>query len=173
VGTIGSSLASAFDFTVDRLCTRLEGLSDEEYFWEPVSGCWSLREGPDGRWLLDGGAPDGAAPITTIAWRIGHAGGLALGGFADQLFADGTLTPDAIAFPRHAADVERFVRSNYASWRDGMVEIGDAGFEELLGPAWGPYAASNHLDLALHVLDEVVHHGAEIGLLRDLYARRS
>ena len=28
------------------------------------------------------------------------------------------------------------------------------------------------LDLALHVLDEVIHHGAEIGLLRDLYLHR-
>jgi hypothetical protein len=27
--------------------------------------------------------------------------------------------------------------------------------------------------LALHVLDEVIHHGAEIGLLRDLYAHRA
>jgi hypothetical protein len=26
-------------------------------------------------------------------------------------------------------------------------------------------------DLALHVFDEVVHHGAEVGLLRDLYVR--
>jgi hypothetical protein len=28
------------------------------------------------------------------------------------------------------------------------------------------------VDLVLHVLDEVVHHGAEVGLLRDLYLRR-
>jgi hypothetical protein len=42
--------------------------------------------------------------------------------------------------------------------------------------AWaivGPYAESNTVDLALHVLDEVVHHGAEVGLLRDLYSHRS
>jgi hypothetical protein len=25
----------------------------------------------------------------------------------------------------------------------------------------------------MHVLDEVIHHGAEVGLLRDLYAHRS
>ena len=36
----------------------------------------------------------------------------------------------------------------------------------------GPYAESSTVDLALHVLDEVVHHGAEVGLLRDLYAHR-
>jgi hypothetical protein len=29
------------------------------------------------------------------------------------------------------------------------------------------------VELALHVLDEVIHHGAEIGLLRDLYSHRS
>ena len=22
---------------------RLDGLTDEEYFWEPVAGCWSVR----------------------------------------------------------------------------------------------------------------------------------
>jgi hypothetical protein len=29
-----------------------------------------------------------------------------------------------------------------------------------------------HVDLALHVFDEIVHHGAEVGVLRDLYLRR-
>ena len=27
---------------------RLDGLTDEEYFWEPVDGCWSLRRAEDG-----------------------------------------------------------------------------------------------------------------------------
>jgi hypothetical protein len=40
---------------------------------------------------------------------------------------------------------------------------------------WAWAGAANHrtIDLALHVLDEVIHHGAEVGLLRDLYFRRS
>jgi hypothetical protein len=29
------------------------------------------------------------------------------------------------------------------------------------------------VDLALHVLDEVIHHGAEVALLRDLFAHRA
>ena len=37
-----------------------------------------------------------------------------------------------------------------------------------LGADWSPNADSNTLDLAPHVLDEVVHHAAEVGLLRDL-----
>ncbi len=33
------------------------------------------------------------------------------------------------------------------------------------------WADETYLKLALHVLDEVAHHGGEIGLLRDLYLR--
>ena len=33
-------------------------------------------------------------------------------------------------------------------------------------------AESNTVDLALHVLDEVIHHGAEVSLLRDLFSCR-
>ena len=27
----------------EQLRPRLDGLSDAEYFWEPVAGCWSVR----------------------------------------------------------------------------------------------------------------------------------
>ncbi len=27
----------------NQLRPRLAGLTDEEYFWEPVSGCWNIR----------------------------------------------------------------------------------------------------------------------------------
>ncbi len=39
-----------------------------------------------------------------------------------------------------------------------------------LGPAFGPWAESNKADSLLHVVDELIHHGAEVALLRDLYA---
>ena len=38
-----------------------------------------------------------------------------------------------------------------------------------LGPSWGDAAERTRLDLALHAERELVHHGAEIALLRDLY----
>ena len=37
------------------------------------------------------------------------------------------------------------------------------------GPAEGPYAAAPLASLVLHINREVIHHGAEITLLRDLY----
>jgi hypothetical protein len=176
MGTIGVSVLGVFDHVYGRLVTRLEGLSDDEYLWEPVAGCWSLRPAEDGRWRLDGGGGGGPAPdpvpLTTIAWRLCHVGGLGLLGFANWLFGDGALRPDAIDYPGRAADLLGFLDAAYADWRAGLETLTDAAWEEALGEKWGAYAESNTLDLALHLLDELVHHGAEASLLRDLYAVR-
>jgi hypothetical protein len=41
-----------------------------------------------------------------------------------------------------------------------------------LGDVWGAFARHSHLHLVLHAGREVVHHGAEIAMLRDLYGWR-
>lgn len=177
VETTAASLITTFDHVWERLAGRLAGLTDEEYFWEPVAGCWSLRVGDDGRWQLDGRGGGGPAPdpvpVTTIAWRLGHLGGMAVGGFANRRFGDGKLSTRQIDFPPRAAEVPAFLDLHYRAWRAGLDGLGPSGWAEPLGPNWGPYAESNTVDLALHVLDEVVHHGAEVGLLRDLYSHRA
>jgi hypothetical protein len=57
------------------LWPRLQGLTDEEYFWEPVPGAWSIRPDADGVFVQDGARmpPPVPPPVTTIAWRIVHA----------------------------------------------------------------------------------------------------
>ncbi|MGC0414143.1 hypothetical protein RKD32_007072 [Streptomyces sp. SAI-195] len=60
-------LLDQFDQAREMAQVRLAGLGDEEYLWEPVPGCWSIRRrgeavtprayGP-GEWVLDKGAPD-------------------------------------------------------------------------------------------------------------------
>ena len=62
----------------NQLRPRLAGLTDEEYFWEPVPGMWSVRSG-----RIDFAYPEPIpAPVTTIAWRIGH---LLVGVFGDRI----------------------------------------------------------------------------------------
>jgi hypothetical protein len=39
-----------------------------------------------------------------------------------------------------------------------------------MGELGGQFGHESYLLLALHALDEVAHHGGEIGVLRDLYA---
>jgi len=61
------------DYVWRRLIDRLEGLTDEEYLWEPVPGCWSIHPRPDGLWTWDFSWPEpDPPPITTIAWRLVH-----------------------------------------------------------------------------------------------------
>jgi hypothetical protein len=168
------SIITTFDYVWDRVSRRLTGLSDEEYLWEPVADCWSLRQGEDGRWRLDGDGGGGPAPdpvpLATIAWRIGHLGGLALGGFANRRFGDGTLVVENLDYPATAAAVGAFLSKHYEAWREGLCGLDESGWGSPLGPSWGPFAENNTVDLALHVLDEVVHHGAEVGVLRDLWS---
>jgi hypothetical protein len=54
-----------------------------------------------------------------------------------------------------------------------MAGLSPGEWEAPLGPSWGPCRDDSTVDLALHMLDEMVHHGAEVGLLRDLYLHRS
>jgi hypothetical protein len=46
-------LLAQMDEVYGRLRGRLEGLSDEEYLWEPVPGCWTVRRDPSGAWVAD------------------------------------------------------------------------------------------------------------------------
>jgi hypothetical protein len=168
---VGNSLTKAFDYVWDRFLGRLEGLTDAEYFWEPVPGCWSVHRGADGRWAMDGGLAPEPTPVTTIAWRIGHIG-LALGGFADGLFGAGTLLPQDVEPAPSAADAAGFLQACYRPWREGIAAIGEPRWWQPIGPSFGPYAKDSTADLALHVFDEFVHHAAEVSLLRDLYLRK-
>jgi hypothetical protein len=172
---IGKSLTAVFDFAWDRFTTRLEGLSDEEYFWQPVPVCWSLRRDAEGNWVLDGegggGPPPDPLPVTTIAWRIGHIGELVLRGFTDRFFSGGTDDVPS-ALPSSANEAREFLGAQYRRWRAGMTSAEDDLWWAQLGPDWGPYSEANGIDLAMHVLDELVHHAAEVGLLRDLYLYR-
>ncbi|GAA3453124.1 hypothetical protein [Dactylosporangium matsuzakiense] len=70
----GRLLVAQLEYYWDtHLWPRLNGLTDDEYFWEPVPGCWSVRAGADGRFRPDGVTTrKSPAPVTTIAWRMMH-----------------------------------------------------------------------------------------------------
>lgn len=94
----------------------LEGLTDDEYLWEPVEGCWSVRARseqrtppnrwlPDGNWGLDLEYPDPVpSPFTTIAWRMTHLTGSTYIGGRSCAAEDSTLdtsTRAGTSTPRH------------------------------------------------------------------------
>jgi hypothetical protein len=62
VSRAGLPLAQ-MDEVYDRLRGRLEGLTDDEYLWEPVPGCWSVHRDPPGAWVTDYAERWPACPI--------------------------------------------------------------------------------------------------------------
>jgi DinB family protein len=162
------------------LWPRLQGLTDEEYYWEPVDGAWSVRPDADGVLVIDGagkGQPD-PPPVTTIAWRLAH---IAVGVFyarASTFFGDGSVPADADMFdPRHqparlpatATEALDLLESSYRWWVDGVLTLDEAALTSPLGPRGSYFADSPMAGLVLHLNRETMHHGGEIGVLRDLY----
>jgi len=152
---------------------RLDGLTDAEYFWEPVPGCWNVRPTRDGRFTCDWAwpAPE-PPPFTTIAWRLCHIAVSVLGIRASNHFGDGSLSLETVVWPGTAADAIDLLESSYSAWIGGVRALDSVGLARAVGPAEGPYAEHSMATLILHISRETMHHGGEIGVLRDLYRDR-
>ncbi len=149
-----------------QLRPRLAGLTDDEYFWEPVANCWTLHR--DG--TIDYAyPPPQPEPVTTIAWRLAH---VIVGVLAARTHSHFGGPPADYQSWDYALDAETALRqldTAYTAWTAGVRGLSDAGLGRPCGPAEGPYAAEPMAVLVLHINREVIHHGAEIALLRDLY----
>jgi DinB superfamily len=161
---------------------RLTTISDDEYLWEPVAGAWSLRRRGEARTPMAAGAADTVAdyqypepqpaPFTTIAWRMGHIAIGVLGSRAANHFGDGGVDYPTTDWPLTAAGGLALLRGHYDAWLTGVRSLGDDGLARPCGPSEGPWADAPMAALVLHITREVIHHGAEICLLRDLYRAR-
>ena len=58
----------------------------------------------------------------------------------------------------------------YAAWQAGVASLGDDGLDRPVGEAEGAHADSPYSVLVLHINREMIHHLAEVCLLRDVYA---
>ncbi len=155
---------------VAQLVQRLEGVSQEEYLWEPLPGMWSIRQRPDGTVAADGVGADrdlSPAPVTTMAWRLWHIARDCFDDYARRLHGNGDddLEPDAAWFLEPEPAIEA-VQNSWANYR-GIIT--SRGWWTPLGESFGPWAQHSTLDMAMHAHNEFVHHAAEVALLRDLY----
>jgi hypothetical protein len=162
-------LTTGLDDAWTRLRRRLDGLGQDEYLWEPVAGCWTVRPS-EGRWSVDHDDPDPVpAPVTTIAWRMWHIGSDCLAGYVCPSLGAWPLPVRGLEWFGEVGPARAALEAGFETFRARIADLGEDGLWRALGPAWGPYAESSWADLVVHALDELAHHGAEIGLLRDLY----
>ena len=162
---------------------RLDGLTDEEYRWEPVRDAWNVRPRGSaprpGALVVGTGAgvldwapdPPEPTPLTTIAWRLAHLVVGVLGDRNARYFAGPPIDDDSYDYPltvdRSLADLD----AGFARWVAGVRGLGEAG---LLARCREPGHEQDPMaTLVLHIHRELIHHLAEIALLRDLYAHRA
>lgn len=161
---------------------RLDGLTDEEYRWEPVPGCWNVRPRESGSAPIQAGSgeftcdfavpePD-PPPVTTIAWRLAHVTIGVFGARAASHFGGPPIDYPSYDYPGDAATALHNLDAVYASWVDGVKALDSVGLARPVGPAEGSWQASPMVGLVLHINREAIHHLAEVALLRDLFAHR-
>jgi hypothetical protein len=163
-----------------QLRPRLAGLSDAEYFWEPAAGAWNVRpraastagvQAGSGALTIDWEFPEPEPPpVTTIAWRLGH---MIVGVLAMRNAAHFAGPPADYASWEYAGSADAALAqldAEVARWSSGVAALGEDGLARPCGEAEGAYAAAPMAALVLHIHRELIHHGAELALLRDLYA---
>jgi len=70
------------------------------------------------------------------------------------------------------AEAEDLLNRAWTTFRTGVAAWNDEDLLTPLGPRFPMNSERTYLDLSLHAEREIVHHGAEIALLRDLYRSR-
>jgi hypothetical protein len=172
-------LLRTFDYVFARTRERVDGLSDHEYFWEPVPGCWTISRRGESLAPLSVGVGDftidsaeeavSPEPVTTIAWRLGHL--LAVFGMPGTPHFDRPAGPPAeLSFPGTAAEALRRLDEGHDAWLADVRLLGADGLTRPQGALSPPqFADAPMARLIMYTHLEIIHHGAEICLLRDLY----
>ncbi|MFE2634205.1 DinB family protein [Streptomyces scopuliridis] len=195
-------LLEQFDFARTRLADRMAGpvmdsgngtdvdvvpMTDEEHLWEPVAGCWSVRRRTDGpgpgATLLTGAGDWGRdaapaphpspPPFTTIAWRLSHLSEL-LALRADHTTGSHNLTRDDYQVSADAAGAVAAFDAGATAWRETLLATDETALDTV-GRSMYPYGSDPEnpfVDIVWWVNQELLHHGAEIALIRDLYRHR-
>ncbi|ORA12497.1 DinB family protein [Mycobacterium arosiense] len=147
--------------------------------WEPVPDCWNVRPRADGGpgtgpFTIDFAfqTPE-PEPVTTIAWRLAHVIVGVLGMRAASHFGGPAMSYDTFRYAGSADEALGQLDQAYESWSGGVRKLSATGLNRPCGPAEGPFADYPLAALVLHINREVIHHGAEIALLRDLYLREA
>jgi DinB superfamily len=164
-------------------CSHLEkvlaGIQDVEFFWEPVAHCWTVHDRSErraahadgaGRWVIDYEVPEPSpGPVTTIAWRTVHIGAVNYL-YWDYAFGPATATFD-LEMPGDAGSAIAWLRDSQRPLAEALSELSDDdALDEQVATNWGERWPVSRIFMTL--VNEQVHHGAEISLLRDLYRNR-
>ena len=155
-----------------RLEERLQGLTDDEFFWQPVPDCWTVYlDQTSGRWTYHYAIRDPKpAPITTIAWQLVHVA-LCKVMYHEWAFGAARLRFPDLDVPHSAERAMTVLEAGQRQLRGHLVRLSDDELEQQVLTNWGErwpawrifWTMANH---------DALHTGA-IGQLRDDYQWRN
>jgi hypothetical protein len=135
-----SLLALQLDEAYDMIHGRIDGLTDDEFWWEP-------------------------APLTTIGWRLVHVAECKVM-YHEYAFGPGRLEwPDIDSAHSPQAAIAQLEEGQQRLVED-LQSVGPADLERSVMTNWEQWPAWKIFWTMIH---HDIHHGAEIGALRDLY----
>lgn len=166
---VSAVLTRQFDMVWALAEIHLDGLTDQDLWFEPSDTVWTVRRTADGRWRPDWAdvEPD-PIPVPTIAWltwhiswwwsvALDHANGATPRDRADIFWAG--RAPSAVAQ----------LRQMRTEWRAVL----GSDLRRRCSYPWGPQAARTLADTAAWVNFELTKNIAEIGQLRLIRASRT
>jgi hypothetical protein len=160
---LSNQTVSAFDM----LRQRLEGLTEEEFLWEPAPGSWKLRFMPDGKWSYDYAIPDpDPAPLTTIGWRMVHIATCKVM-YHEYAFGARKLTFPDLEIPRNVPDAIAMIDEGQALLEKDLEGLKDPDLQEPTLTNWGEEWPTWRIFWTM--INHDLWHGGEIGALRDLH----
>lgn len=156
----------------------LEDVGGDDCFWEPTTPCWSVRRRRDaaagwgtGEWVCeDTWPPPDPLPITSIAWRMAHLAAWT-DVYRNWTFEDQTMGLPHFDVPGTRDGLAQWVCSAQDRFWEAVDVMSDADLGELRPAHYGPLLPIHRL--VAGIAFEHAHHGAEIGLLRDLRRGRA
>jgi hypothetical protein len=148
-------------------------LTDDEFFWEPVTPCWGIRRRGEssattqwgtGVWVIEMWGDD-PPRVTTIGWRLVH---LAVGSeiYTDNTFAGRVSDFSVAVIPGCAEDAVARLHAVQDRLLAHFAAVDVAALTRPTPTHWGETLPLWQLMWTAVV--EQLHHGAEIGALRDL-----
>lgn len=163
----------------NQIRARLQGLTDDEYFWSPVPKPWSVWPRGTSTAPIQAGAgdftidfafpPPEPAPFTTIAWRLGHVVVGVLAARNAAHFGAPPASYESWEYAGTASEALDQLETQLDVWVEGVRGLSDT---ELITPVGDKeaYPELTVADLVLHIHRELIHHLSEVSLIRDLYA---
>jgi hypothetical protein len=163
-------LLTMLDDTYSRLLARVQGLTDDEFFWQPIPNCWTIYRGARSRWTYHYAEPDpDPAPVTTIGWQLVHVV-LCKIMYHEWAYGSAQLTWPALDIPYTAADAIALLEHAHAQLRGDLQGLSESQLDEPRKTNWGELWPAWRIFWTM--IDHDALHGGAIGTLRDLYRWR-